>query len=103
MFGVQPAAWKRLQVFFNSGKTAGIIKGFGWPYDSVRCWWLVTVNVLLEYLSFVNAGGSSMSQTAGMMYHHSFFQNLSAKTKDSRDGEKYLSYAQEIRIEVSGF
>lgn len=66
----------------------------------------MTVNVLLEYLSFVNAGGSSMSQTGGMMYDHglhSFFQNLSAKTQDSRDGEKSLCYAQEIRIEVSCF
>ncbi len=38
---IRHAAWKRIQVVLVSGKRAGIIKGFGWPYDGVRCWWLV--------------------------------------------------------------
>ncbi len=49
---------------------------------------------------------SSMSQTREAMFDrviHYFFQNLSADTQASRDEEKSLSYAQELRIEVSCF
>lgn len=58
---IQHAAWKRSQVVLISGKRAGIIKGFGWPYDSVRCW-------LVWQLTFVVGGFSyAMGSRRGIL------------------------------------
>lgn len=44
-----------------------------------------------------------MSQARGTMFDQViqyFFQNLSSETQASKDEEEYLSYAQELSIEV---
>lgn len=46
---------------------------------------------------------SSMSQAVFDQLIHHFFQNLSADTRASRDEEKTLFCAQELRIEVLVF
>lgn len=51
----------------------------------------------------VGLPSASMSQARGTMFDqviHHFFQNISADGQASRDEERSLSSAQELRIEV---
>lgn len=104
--GVEHAAWKRPQVVFISGNRTGIIKGFGWPYESVRCLWLVwQLTFAVDHcVKSVDVGSVRMSQAGGELWepfwNSLFLRNLSADAKVSRNVGDNLFKAEKVGIQV---
>lgn len=107
--GVLHAAWKRPQVGLISGNRTGLIKGFGWPYDSVRCLWLVwQLRFVVDHrVESVGVGLFTMSLARRKVHepllHSCSLHNLSAVARVRANVENNGFRAEEVGIQVFCF